>query len=175
MKTPATSGRRLLATAATIAACSGVAATAATSASASSPKCASSGLVVWLNTQSNGAAGTIYYTLEMTNLSGGTCTLSGYPGVSAVDLSGHQLGRSADRNPAHATKTVTLANGATATATLGITDTGVYSPSTCGIVTAAGLRVYPPNQTGSKVVPYPFPACSHSGPVYLHVQSVQKS
>jgi hypothetical protein len=41
------------------------------------PACATSGLDVWLDTQGNGAAGTIYYGLEFTNLSGTTCTLYG--------------------------------------------------------------------------------------------------
>ena len=52
------------------------------------PKCATSGLVVWMDTNGNGAAGTIYYELQFTNLSGQTCTLTGYPGVSAVKLNG---------------------------------------------------------------------------------------
>lgn len=38
--------------------------------------------------------------------------------------------------------------------------------------TAAGLRVYPPNQFASKVIPYPFPACPHAGPVYIHAGPV---
>jgi hypothetical protein len=40
-------------------------------------------------------------------------------------------------------------------------------------VTAAGLRVYPPNLTTSKVVPFPFSACSLTGPVYLNVRAVK--
>jgi hypothetical protein len=40
-------------------------------------------------------------------------------------------------------------------------------------VLAAGLRVYPPGQTASELVPYPFEACARSGPVYLHVEAVQ--
>ena len=36
-----------------------------------------------------------------------------------------------------------------------------------------GPAVYPPNQTASKVVPYPFLACSRPGPVYLSVQAVR--
>ena len=50
---------------------------------ARAPRCATSGLVVWLDTQGDGAAGSIYYKLELTNLSRHTCTLLGYPGVSA--------------------------------------------------------------------------------------------
>lgn len=35
------------------------------------PACTTSGLDVWLDTQGNGAAGTTYFNLEFTNLSGG--------------------------------------------------------------------------------------------------------
>ena len=36
------------------------------------PACATSGLDVWLDTQGQGAAGTIFYKLNFTNLSGST-------------------------------------------------------------------------------------------------------
>jgi hypothetical protein len=98
-----------------------------------------------------------------------------------VSLAGHQLGSVASRNKAHTPLVVTLASGTTAnvagttaTVVLRITDAGVYSPSACGQVTAAGLRVYPPGQTASKVVPFPFRACSRSGPLILSVEAVQK-
>jgi hypothetical protein len=96
------------------------------------------------------------------------CTLRGYPGVSAVSLAGQQLGSPAGRNSAKLS-TVTLANGATATAQLDIGDAGAY----CQPVTAAGLRVYPPNQRVAKVVPIPFGACPHAGPVWMHLEPVQ--
>jgi hypothetical protein len=136
------------------------------------PACTTSGLDVWLNTQGSGAAGTTYYQLEFTNLSGTSCTLFGYPGVSGRTLTGIQLGSAAARVGV-TPNTVTLANGATAFARLGITNAGVISASQCGPVTAARLRVYPPNQTQSASVPYPFPACSKSGPVYLRIYPVQ--
>jgi hypothetical protein len=142
-------------------------------ATASTPTCATSGLVVWLDTQGNGAAGHTYFDLELTNLSGHRCTLFGYPGVSAVDIHGHQLGRAASRNPAHTPNVVTLPNTSTATVVLSITDVTVYGSSTCGYVTAAGLRAYPPGQTASKVVPFPFTACKRNGPVYLSAEAVQ--
>jgi len=63
---------------------------------------------------------------------------------------------------------VRLGNGATATAQLDIADAGAL----CQPVTAAGLRVYPPNQTTSKVVPIPFGACPHAGPVWMRVEPV---
>jgi hypothetical protein len=142
-------------------------------AAASTAKCATSGLVVWLDTQGNGAAGSNFYTLEFTNLSGHTCTLGGYPGVSAVNLAGHQVGSAASRDTSHTPRTVTLAAGASATTTLRIVEAGDFPSGTCGLVTAAGLRVFPPNLTASKVIPFPFPACMRPRHVFLTVRAVQ--
>ncbi len=136
------------------------------------PRCQTSGLVVWLNTEGDGTAGSIYYKLEFTNLTGSTCTLTGYPGVSAVDLTGHQLGSPAGHDTFAAPHTVTLAGGATKTATLRIAEAGNFPASQCHMVPAAGVRVYPPNQTASKLVPFPFSACSHTGPAVLSVRVV---
>ena len=149
---------------------------AAPAPAASMPRCATSGLVVWLDLPpGNHYAGGAAYYLEFTNLSGHACTLRGYPGVSAVSLSGRQLGSPAGWG-SPATTTVRLASGATATADLQIADPGdgtrcllpppwkqPWRPGT--LPTAAGLRVYPPNQFASKVIPYPFSACAHTGPV----------
>jgi Protein of unknown function (DUF4232) len=142
---------------------------------ASTPKCATSGLVVWLDTQGNGTAGSVYYTLEFTNLSSHACTLSGYPGVSAVNLAGHQLGSAASRDHTTAPHPVTLASGASATAVLRIVEAGNFPTSACSETTAAGLRVYPPNLARAKVVPFPFSVCSLTGPVYLSVRAVKLS
>jgi hypothetical protein len=142
---------------------------------ASMPRCATAGLVVWLDTRGSGAAGSTFYKLEFTNLSGHACTLIGYPGVSAVDLAAHRLGRAASRNSVHRARLVTLANGATASAVLQVVDVLNFPRSVCRPTRAAGLRVFPPNQTVSKLVPFPLLACSRSGPAYLSVQVVQKT
>jgi len=63
--------------------------------------------------------------------------------------------------------------GATAFAQVGIVQPGLFPASQCGPVTAAGLRVFPPNQTQSKRVPFPFTACSKTGPLYLKIMPVQ--
>jgi hypothetical protein len=147
----------------------------ALAASASTPRCQTSGLVVWLNTQGNGAAGSVYYQLELTNLSGHGCTLFGYPGVSAVDLGGQQVGSAASRNAAHTPRLITLGNGKTATVVLRIADADNFPASMCRPVTAAGLRVYPPKQTAPRLVPFPFRACSHPGRLYLTVETAQKT
>jgi Domain of unknown function (DUF4232) len=144
---------------------------AATKRTLARPRCSTAGLVVWLDTRGSGAAGSIYYTLELTNLSGHACTLYGYPGVSAVDLRGRRLGSAATRNT-HAHHVVVLAPRAAATAVLQIVQAANFPRSTCRQVTAAGLRVYPPGQTRSKIVPFPFRACSRRGPVYLTVRPV---
>jgi Protein of unknown function (DUF4232) len=179
---PAFTGKRAIGTAATI--CAAVlvplialAALPSFSAGATvaTPRCATSGLVVWLDTQGNGAAGSVYYHLKFTNLSGRACTLYGYPGVSAVDLAGRQLGSAASRNAAHRPNLVTLPSGATATAVLRIAEADNFPASRCRPVTAAGLRVYPPNQTAAKPIPFPFRACSHPGPVYMAVETTQKA
>jgi hypothetical protein len=90
-----------------------------------------------------------------------------------VSLSGAQLGSAGSRNPQHTPAAVTVAPRATAHVVLRIVDALNYPKSTCAPVTAAGLRVYPPGQTASKLVPFPFLACSRRGANYLSVEVVQ--
>jgi hypothetical protein len=160
----------------TVAAAATLAATAAAAAgnAASVSRCATSGLVVWLKTgDGNAGAGSFFVTLELTNLSGHRCSLLGYPGVSAVDLAGHALGSAASRNPRTTPRTAVLAPGGSASSVLQINDTGVFPSGACRPVTAAGLRVFPPGATASKIVPFAFRACSRTGRAYLHVEAVK--
>jgi hypothetical protein len=175
MHLPLNSPKRLIGAAAVACAAAliPVAALAATASpaapAASTPRCATSGLVIWFSPQPGGGyAGGYYYNLNFTNLSGHACTLRGYPGVSAVGLSGQQLGSPAGWDNAKL-RTVRLANRATATAQLQVADAGNYGCT----ATAAGLRVYPPSQFTSKVVPYPLEACARTGPVWMHARPVQ--
>jgi hypothetical protein len=110
--------------------------------------------------------------VEITNAGAHACALYGYPGVSAVNLAGTQLGAPANRNVTLSPKSIALVVGGTATAILQITDTGVYSPTSCHPTRAAGVRVYPPEQKAAKVVPYPFMTCGLSGRVTLHIGAV---
>jgi hypothetical protein len=107
-------------------------------------KCATSAVVVWLDTNGDAAGGSTFFHLNFTNLSTRMCTLVGYPGVSVVDLAGHQLGSAAARNPSQAVRAVNLARGASATAVLRIVVAANFPSSQCRRVTAAGLRVFPP-------------------------------
>ena len=140
---------------------------------AATPACTTSGLAVRLNTNGGGAAGSVYYALNFTNHSGHRCTVSGYPGVSGVTASGSQLGSAASRNTTSSPQTVTLANGATASATLQITDVGAFTATTCRPTKAAGLRVYAPGHTTSTLMTFSFTACAKPGPVYLYVSAVK--
>lgn len=94
-----------------------------------------------------GAAGSIYYPLEFTNVSGVPCTMYGYPGVSFVaGPGGAELGGAAVRNPTQGPGLVTLAPGAVAHASVQVAVAQNYPPSVCKPVTAHWLRVYPPDQ-----------------------------
>jgi Protein of unknown function (DUF4232) len=157
-----------------VAALAATASAPAGAATAGTPGCATAGLVVWMNTQGSGAAGSIFYTLRFTNLSGHACTLRGYPGVSAVSLGGRQLGSPAAWGPP-GTHVVRLANRATAYAVLQYSDvvTSNSGPEPCDAANAAGLRVYPPDQTASKIVPFPLTACTRGGLVYMSVRPLQ--
>lgn len=143
---------------------------AAARARSTAAACKSGSVVTWLNTQGNGAAGTIFYTLNFTNLSSAPCTLRGYPGVSAVNLSGRQLGSAGSRFAVKPVRTITVRSGGTAHANLGIVEAGNFS--SCHRVTAAGVRVFAPNMTTSQTDLFPFGACSNSGPVILKISAV---
>ena len=144
---------------------------AADAAKTAAPACVTSRLVVWLNTNGDGAAGSVYYHLQFTNLATRACSLRGYPGVSGVDLGGRRIGTPAARNPSPV-RTITLAGGATANAVLRIVNVGNFPASRCHASAAAGLRVFPPNQRASKVVPFPLRACTKTGVAYLFVGPV---
>jgi uncharacterized protein DUF4232 len=110
---------------------------------------------------SQGTAGSVYTTIDFTNISNVTCTLYGYPGVSLQTARPlHQIGKPAKENPATPRALVTLQPQTTANALLRIVDAGNYPASTCGPTTAHYLQVYPPNQTTPAYIKYKTQACS---------------
>jgi Protein of unknown function (DUF4232) len=140
--------------------------------SAPAPACRASQLGVWIAlAQSNGAAGTIYYPLNFTNVSGRTCSLHGFPGVSAIARNGHQLGSPAGWATKAAARTVVLAPGTTAHTILQYRDAEVSTAPGCDPVnTAVVLRVYPPGQYDATIAAFDLQVCSHAGPVYMSVE-----
>jgi serine/threonine-protein kinase len=122
------------------------------------------------------AAGRFYVPLELTNTSGQACTLYGYPGVAVTTgtAPGSQVGAEAIRLTSHPLSgtdapatIVTLAPGATASATLQIVNVTFYDSSACGPVSVSYLQVYPPGQTSAAYVPYThYTQLACSKPIY---------
>jgi Protein of unknown function (DUF4232) len=138
---------------------------------AAAPACATSDLRVWLGVPGEGATGHTAYQLELSNISRHTCTLFGFPGVSAVAAGGQQLGSPAARDHTDPTRLVTLPRGATAHVFLLITNVAFFPPAACHPADAIGLKVFPPGQRTATVVFFPFPACAKKGPVFLVVRT----
>jgi len=136
------------------------------------PPCPTRSLQVKLGV-SQGTAGSIYTTIDFTNISNVTCTLYGYPGVSLQTAKPvHQIGKPAKENPLTPRQLVTLQPQITGNALLRIVDAGNYPSSTCGPVTAHYLQVYPPNQTTPAYIQFKTQACSK--PVRLMTVDVVK-
>ena len=123
------------------------------------PTCRSGVLHVRLGA-SNGAAGTIYYPIIFTNSGAVRCALRGFPGVSSINGAGRQVGSPARWEPGVKVRTVVLAPGRSASATYGQAQALNFPQARCHPVSARGLRVYPPNETRSRLLVSKHLACS---------------
>jgi hypothetical protein len=133
--------------------------------------CATSQLSASLGS-AKGAAGTIYYDLDLHNVSPVTCVVQGYPGVSFVaGADGHQVGSPAVRM-AGPTPQVVLAPQRSAVASLAVVDAANYGPE-CQLTAVRGLRVYPPDQTAALFVPHADQACANSHYMTLRIGPLQ--
>lgn len=153
---------------------SAVAATSSASAApAAVPECTSASLAVWISPDlGDGAAGTIFYPLDFTNISNHTCYLVGWPGVSAVNGNLKQLGAAAVRDTTVPRQFVDVAPGRTAHATLLWEDAVVFNPG-CGRVTASYLNVYAPDQTSAEIAFFDNPVCTVKGRTYMRIRRIQ--
>jgi hypothetical protein len=123
--------------------------------------CSASGLVVWAGEEpGGGAAGSVYYRIQLTNLAHHTCTIAGFPKVSAVNLKGKRIGAVATHSPGKKVGPVSLAQGETATAQLRIVEALNFSADECRPAWAAGVRVAIPGRHGAKVAPLAFRTCA---------------
>lgn len=163
----------IAATTAFAASSSGTTLTADT-APAAIPACTAGDLGAWVAiTQGNGAAGSIYYPLQFTNLTRHACAMRGFPGVSAIDRNGHQLGSPASWATRVAAHTVVLAAGATAHTILRYSDVEVSTAPGCDpVFSTFKLRVYPPGQYSATYAAFGLEACSHAGPIYMSVEPI---
>lgn len=120
-------------------------------------------------------AGSVHFRLVFTNVSGKTCTLAGYPGVSYIKGGGVQVGNAARRVSGTPVTTVTLRPGGTASAMVGDSNgTGSYDPGECRLTSVEGLRVYPPNQKTALFVAKKTKHCAGTGISPLNVQAIRR-
>ncbi|WP_255946255.1 DUF4232 domain-containing protein [Streptomyces odontomachi] len=99
-----------------------------------------------------GAAGSQYRPLRITNTGDAACSLYGFPGVSMVDAAGKQVGKPADRSGSQASGRVVMKPGQRAQVTLRIVNAANYGGDQCHLTDVAGIRVYPPGERHSVIV-----------------------
>jgi hypothetical protein len=106
-------------------------------------------------------AGQRYAELVLTNTSGVTCRVYGYPGMQLVTAGGAHVPTAVERSPGHE-ELVTLAPGQQASAQLHWTIVpGTAEGSPCE-PTASGLIVTPPDETTALHTSWPDgPVCQH--------------
>jgi hypothetical protein len=125
----------------------------------SQPTCPASALQPSLST-SNGAAGTIYQAVLLTNTSSQTCALDGFPGVSFVTRPhGRQLGAPATRSDVLAPVSVVLQPGKAAQMVVGVAQAGNFPPAKCHPTEANWLRIFAPGDFGALYLRYSTQAC----------------
>lgn len=100
-----------------------------------------------------GAAGSTYYTLTLTNSGLRTCTLQGFPVVQYVaGDDGHQVGAEAADNGDEGAA-VTLKPGESATSTLQQVVVQNFPEEDCQITDVRGIRVYAPGDDKAAYIP----------------------
>lgn len=116
----------------------------------------------------NPGAGQENFPLVLTNRSGRTCTIDGYPGAAFVDSSGKQLGPDPKRSAGHPTR-VTLAPGRSAWAGLTFSNPEV---SGANKATPVAIMITPPDEKASLKVAWPggaVPVSGNASSVFLSV------
>ncbi|WP_411375505.1 DUF4232 domain-containing protein [Arthrobacter sp. MPF02] len=136
--------------------------------------CKAAGLSAATDATGGGAAGSVYMTLSLTNTGTEPCILKGFPGVSLVaNNAGAPIGAPATRDGSAPVTEVLLAPGQAGSAVLRYTQAGNYMD--CGMVDAAGYRIYPPEDTASLFLPQPTKACTNAAVTLLSIGTFQPS
>jgi hypothetical protein len=140
----------------------GAAAAQATSATGTTTECRTVDLSAQLKAGSPGA-GQRYATVVLTNVSGHTCTVTGYGGLGLLGAPGQGVPTDLRRVPTPAPATVSLAPGASARSLLHWTVIpATDEPGTVCEPTAVTVVVTPPDQTTAALRPWTFgPVCQH--------------
>jgi hypothetical protein len=145
----------------------------ATGTATSLPRCSASELGVWVAADyGQGAAGSTFLPLDFTNVGHRTCTLRGFPAVTAVARNGHQLGPAATRSNLITPRTIKLAPGATAHAVLQYIQAVATNCAVAKQVPAFELKVRPPHRTAADHALFDFETCPGQK-VYLMVTAIR--
>ena len=142
-------------------------------AAASAPRCTTSDLSVTV-AGDGAAAGSAGYTLIFANTSPAACSLDGYPGVSLTAGSvAAQVGAAARRQSSTPYPLVTIAPGVKAYALLIVGNALNYPAATCSPTPATALRVYPPDETQSVLVPLKLTGCRSTSVVLPTIDAIR--
>ncbi|HUZ51801.1 MAG TPA: DUF4232 domain-containing protein [Streptosporangiaceae bacterium] len=122
-------------------------------------RCTTFSTTTWLGLGNGGGTlGTIFYPIEFSNTGKQTCTLFGYPGVSAISGSGHQIGQPAIASGKK--QVIMLKPGGTAHVVLGIVEAGNIAG--CKMRPGAFLKIFAPGQKAAATIPnFTFTACAN--------------
>ncbi|MER6078242.1 DUF4232 domain-containing protein [Streptomyces sp. NPDC001833] len=130
-----------------------------TTSSAASTRCHTSELTASVG-GNNPGAGQENFPIVLTNTSGRTCTVRGYPGAAFVNAAGTQLGPDPQRESGSTAATVTLKPGQSAWAGLTFSNPEISGAKTA---TPAALLVTPPDEKDSLKVTWKSGAVPVSG------------
>jgi hypothetical protein len=120
-----------------------------------------------------GTAGSAYQVIVLANISGKTCALYGYPGVSFVTgIGGSQIGKDAARDRTTAPKVVTLASGQSGSFALRVVDAAALPTASCDPVTSRWLKIFPPENTAALYVGYTAHACASKTATILTTRAI---
>lgn len=134
--------------------------------------CKAATLAASTDSTGGGAAGSVYMKLILTNSGTQPCLLKGFAGVSlAADANGEPIGAAATRDESTPVADVLLAPGQAGSAVLRYTQARNYPD--CTVVSAAGYRIYPPEDTASLFLAQPTDACSNAGINLLTIGAFQ--
>jgi hypothetical protein len=118
--------------------------TATTPPTTGTGRCTAVDLTAGLQGPANGAAGTIFYTIKATNISGAPCVTGGYFGVSTYDVGGQPISTQDTRLQQNALQSFTVAAGGSLSFMVGLNDV----PSSQGSCPQVGaFHLIPPNDT----------------------------
>ena len=148
--------------------------TSASPHTAGPPACATSGLSVKLGA-GNGAAGSTFVPIVFTNTTGSSCSLFGYPGVSFVTgRGGSQIGSAAMRDPTEPTRSIVVAAGGVAHATLRVVQADNFPAAGCQPTAVSTLKIFPPGQTTALYLAFSSRTCASTSPSdqVLYIQTM---